>query len=239
MLGRKKKKKQQVVKAGLSEEQMNLIAQAVSALQTMMDMGAMEDNSTNMMEMKGDTMAYEEDDDMMKTRKQEDETDDKEMEKSKVAKESEETASDDADDRVEGSQPDESDMAMTKIGKELVQLRQALTTIVNVVKDLGQEIKSQGSVAKSNSQAIEGILEGLNITESVMKAAETETAEVIDTGITTVEKKAVTIKNNDVLGALENVIKVAKGESVNDDTAELPVGRAGLATVMKSLAGGN
>ena len=188
-----------------------------------------QENETMMVDKEG--VGHE--DEMYKEEMEDDEK--KEMYKARVAKEAEETASDDAEDRIEGAQPEESDEAMTMVEKELRAMRNALVTITNVVKSVAEEVKAAKVVTKSHSLAIDGILEGIGLDAGVMKAAEEDSVSV-KVGKSIEPKPAVTYQNNDVLNMLDQLVQKAKGQPVEQ---EGPLyGKEGLGSVMKSLVEG-
>lgn len=178
------------------------------------DMRKQEDNDERMMEP----------DDMMP-----------DEEKRAMMKEAEATASDDAEERVEDGQPDESDEALMDIEKQLRTLTRGFNQMAGVMKSLMTQINESKAIAKSAAQGMEGLLEAIGMTADVMKAAEGSTVEVQKgTGGT---QDAITYQNTDIIDRLESVVKEAKGQTV-EKAAALPSGREGLGQVMLGLTGG-
>lgn len=231
-------KSRQVNKA-LSEDEMNLLGQ-IKAIVSQMESSAM-GGGDDMMMLESKEMV--DDDNMMNKRYDEDmmkgeyeDNEDKEMQKSTVAKEAEETASDDAEDRIEGAQPEESDEAMRMIGKQLNENSRTIAQLLGIVKSLAAQVKENQAVTKSQTDAIEQMIEGIGVTQDIMKQAEAQAVAVTKSG-----QQPIQYQNNDVVKSLAELLKphingdgkqVAKSE-------EVPTGKEGIGQVMTSLVGGN
>ena len=223
--------RRKVQKADNPDELMALMGQIKALADQVQQMAGMEDP---MMVTEG---MYE-DDDMRKQEDEEERMEKEDMmpdeEKRAMMKEAEATASDDAEERIEDGQPDESDEALMDIEKQLRTLTRGFNQMAGVMKSLMTQINESKAIAKSAAQGMEGLLEAIGMTADVMKAAEGSTVEVQKgTGGT---QDAITYQNTDIIDRLESVVKEAKGQTV--EKAALPSRRDGLGQVMLSLTGG-
>ena len=230
-------KNRQSVQKAVGADEMNLIGE-IKAL-------ASEIQSMNMgdeMMTRDDGMPY--DDDMTMKRdyndmamKEEDDMDDDDIMKSKVKKEAEETASDDADDRIEGAQPEESDEAMSKIGKQLKNLERKFDRMNYAIKSLANSLGKTHRMAKSNASNIEEMLDGIGITKDIVKSAYQEKQAVQ-------KSQPITHQNNDILKAVGALLQESgyidgQGTPINKSAqGQVPTGKEGLGVVLSDLTRG-
>lgn len=170
-----------------------------------------------------DNDVYREDDEEEIEEKEEDETVEKDT-----------TASDDAEDRVDDGQPEESEEAMQMLAKALLgQLKKSRKPKRKVQKsasnsDIIELKKLIAGVAKmqlENTTAIEGILEGYGLADKIKKSYEDKTAKTKPVGYNDADSRA--------LKALLAQVVNGKPEEKTDFNV-----RKGIADVMKSITGG-